>query len=131
MTNKEMIKLYYNMWNSKDFDKADDICDQDLRFRGSLGIVANGIEGFKDYAQMFTIAFPNMYHAVEMSVCENNIIAAYVTYTGTHEGEIFGHVPTGKHIHFSGASFFQIKNGKIASINILGDLSSLHKQLSE
>ena len=131
MTNKELISAYYEMWNSKNFDKADTICDNDIRFRGSLDITANGIQGFKEYAIMLTEAFPNLYHAVEMSVYENDMVAVYVTYTARHEGIIFNYAPTGKRICYSGASFFQIKNEKIASINILGDLNSLHKQLSE
>lgn len=131
MTNKELINAYYEMWNDKNFDKADIICDKDIRFRGSLDITANGIEGFKEYAHMLTEAFPNLYHAVEIAVYENDKVAAYVTYTGRHEGKIFNYEPTGKRICYSGASFFQIKDGKIASINILGDLNSLHKQLSE
>jgi predicted ester cyclase len=131
MTNKELINVYYQMWNDKNFEKADSILDEDIRFRGSLDITANGIDGFKEYAHMITLAFPNMYHAVEMSVFENNMVAVYVTYTGTHEGEIFDYAPTGKRICYSGAAFFQIKNAKIKSINVLGDLNSLHKQLSE
>lgn len=131
MTNKELINKYYQMWNSKDFSIADEICSEDIRFRGSLDITANGTDGFKEYAKMLTIAFPNMYHAVEMAVYENNTVAIYVTYSGTHEGEIFNYAPTNKRISYSGASFFHIKDSKIVSINILGDLNSLHKQLSE
>lgn len=131
MNNKELITAYYKMWNDKDFDKADEICDKDIRFRGSLDITANGIEGFKDYAHMITNAFPNMYHAVEMSVFDGNLVAVYVTYSATHEGKIFNYAPTSKRISYSGASFFQLKDGKIKSINILGDLNSLHKQLSQ
>lgn len=131
MTNKELINAYYQMWNEKSFDKADSILDDDIRFRGSLDITANGIEGFKEYAQMITNAFPNLYHATEMSVYESDMVAVYVTYTGTHEGQLFDYAPSGKRICYSGASFFQIKDGKIKSINTLGDLNSLHKQLSE
>lgn len=131
MTNKELINRYYQMWNEKDFDKANSLCSEDIRFRGSLDITANGIEGFKEYAQMVTNAFPNLYHAVEMSVFEGNLVAVYVTYSGTHEGALFDYKPTHKRISYSGASFFNIKDEKILSINVLGDLNSLHKQLSE
>lgn len=131
MTNRELIEKYYQMWNSKDFDIADEICDKDLRFRGSLDITANGIDGFKEYAQLRTRAFPNMYHAVEMSVYEGNMVALYITYSGTHKGEIFDYPPTNKRISYSGAAFFHIKDSKIVSINVLGDLNSLHKQLSD
>ena len=129
MDNKSLLKSYYEMWNDKDFSKAEKLLDPDIRFRGSLNIVANGIEGFKEYVSMITDAFPNLYHAVEMEVHENNLAAVYVTYTGTHEGQLFDYRPTGKRICYSGASFFQFRNGKIASINVLGDLNSLNKQL--
>nr|WP_321266475.1 ester cyclase [uncultured Sulfurimonas sp.] len=131
MTNRDLISAYYEMWNDKNFDKADLICDKDIRFRGSLNITANGLDGFKEYGHMIALAFPNLYHAVEMSVYENNSVATYVTYTGTHEGEVFDYPPTGKRICYSGAAFFNIRNEKIVSINVLGDLNSLHKQLSE
>ena len=129
MTNKELINKYYEMWNAQEFDKADKLLDTDIRFRGSLDITANGLEGFKDYAKMITTAFPSLYHAVEMSVVENNTAAVYVTYTGRHEGKLLDYEPTGNRISYSGAAFFHFKNEKIYSINVLGDLNALHKQL--
>jgi len=130
MDARELIQRYYTMWNEKDFGQADVLLDPDVRFRGSLGIAANGLEGFKDYADMLIKAFPNLYHAVEIIVVENDRAATYVTYTGKHEGEIVGYPPSGNRFCYSGASFFQFRNGKIASINVLGDLNALHAQLS-
>lgn len=131
MTNKELVTKYYKMWNEKDFSQADILCDENIKFRGSLDITTNGIEELKEYAQMITQALSNPYHAVEMLVVEGNTVAAYVTYTGKHEGKLFDYEATNKRIAYSGASFFQIKNSKIVSVNILGDLNSLLKQLSE
>ncbi len=131
MDNKQLVRSYYEMWNSQDFEKSDNILHEDIRFRGSLDIVANGIDGFKEYAQMIGKAFPNLYHAVEMEVHEKNLAAVYVTYSGKHEGELLGYEATGNRISYSGASFFNFKNEKIVSINVLGDLNSLHKQLSK
>ena len=129
MTNKELVRAYYEMWNDHDFSAADRLLDADIRFRGSLDITANGIEGFKEYANMVIRAFPNLYHAIEMNVHEDNLAAVYVTYTGTHEGPLFDYAPTHRRICYSGASFFYFKDGKIARINVLGDLNSLHQQL--
>jgi len=130
MEARTLVELYYAMWNAKDFSQADTLLDPDIRFRGSLGIEANGLEGFKDYAAMITAAFPSLYHAVEITVVENEKAAVYVTYTGKHEGEIFGYAPTGKRISYSGASFFYFRDGRIASVHVLGDLNALHDQLS-
>jgi predicted ester cyclase len=126
---KKLVQEYYSMWNSKDFSKAAELLDSDVRFRGSLDIEANGLDGFLDYANLLISAFPNLYHAIEISVFEGDTAAVYVTYTGKHEGEIFGYAPTHKRICYTGASFFHFKNEKIYSINVLGDLNSLHKQL--
>ncbi len=130
MENKELIRAYYEMWNNQDFAQAEHLLNPDVRFRGSLDIIANGINGFLDYANMITTAFPNMYHATEITVVEGNTAAVYVSYTGTHEGPVFNYEPTHKRIAYSGASFFHFKDGKITNINVLGDLNSLHKQLS-
>jgi steroid delta-isomerase-like uncharacterized protein len=130
MTNKELVNKYYEMWNSQDFEKADSLLDSDVRFRGSLDITANGLDGFKDYAKMIATAFPRLYHAVEITVFENNTAAVYVTYTGKHEGKLLDYEPTGNRISYSGAAFFSFKNEKILSINVLGDLNALYKQLN-
>ena len=130
MDNKQLVREYYEMWNSGNFDKAEKLLDPDIRFRGSLDIVANGIEGFKEYGKMVNFAFPNLYHAIEISVFENNLAAVYVTYSGTHEGKLLEYEATGNRISYSGAAFFHFKNEKIANVNVLGDLNSLHKQLS-
>jgi steroid delta-isomerase-like uncharacterized protein len=129
MENRELVHAYYDMWNNKDFSKADKLLDPDIRFRGSLDITANGIEEFKEYAELLFHAFPNLYHAVEMLVCEGESAAAYVTYTGTHLGPLFEYEASGNRICYAGASFFRFRNGKIAGINVLGDLNALHKQL--
>jgi len=130
MDNRELVRAYYDMWNDHDFSKADKLLDPDIRFRGSLDITANGIEGFKEYGAMLINAFPNLYHAVEISVHENDSAAVYVTYTGTHEGKLFNYEPTHNRICYAGAVFFNFRNGKIARINVLGDLNALHKQLN-
>lgn len=130
MDNRQLVREYYEMWNTRNFEKADKILDPDIRFRGSLDIVANGIEGFKEYGKMVNTAFPNLYHAIEISVFENNVAAVYVTYSGTHEGKLLEYEATGNRISYSGAAFFHFKNEKITNVNVLGDLNSLHKQLS-
>ncbi|MCJ7766615.1 MAG: ester cyclase [Thiovulaceae bacterium] len=131
MENRQLVRAYYEMWNDHDFSKADALLDEEIRFRGSLNILANGIAGFKEYGEMIIKAFPNLYHAVEIEVHENSSAAVYVTYSATHEGPLLGYEPTGNRISYSGASFFHFENGKIANINVLGDLNSLLKQLSQ
>jgi steroid delta-isomerase-like uncharacterized protein len=128
--NKELIYNYYEMWNSQEFDRADKVLSDQLRFHGSIGIDTAGIEEFKEYAHTILSAFPNLYHAPEIVVSEESQAAVYVTYSGTHKGKLFEYEPTNNRISYSGASFFTIKDGKIRDIKVLGDRYSLYKQIS-
>lgn len=131
VNNKQLILDYYEMWNDADFAKAQKLLTPEIRFRGSLDITANGMEEFMAYAQMLHTAFPNLYHAVEEMVIENDKAAVYVTYIGNHMGQLFDYAPTGNRISYSGATFFHFKEGKISNIKVLGDLNSLYKQLTQ
>lgn len=117
------------MWNSHDFSKAANIFSENLRFRGSVGVVTEGIEEFKEYVNMIITAFPNLYHATEIVIEEGVQVAVYVTYTGTHKGKLFEYEPTDNRINYSGASFFTIKNEKITDIKVLGDRYALYNQI--
>jgi predicted ester cyclase len=128
-TNKQLINDYYEMWNTADLDKAASLLSPGIRFRGSLGITTEGIDGFVEYARMILHAFPNLYHAAEIVVSEENQAAVYVSYTGTHRGKLFDFEPTQNRISYSGASFFQFRDGKITDIKVLGDLHTLYKQI--
>lgn len=130
MTNKNIVTKYYEMWNTQNFDRAEEIFDRGMHFRGSIGIDTVGIEQFKDYANTILTAFSNLYHATEIIIGEDSQVAVYVSYIGTHSGKLFDYEPTGNKINYSGASFFKIKNGKITDIKVLGDRYSLYNQIS-
>lgn len=130
MTNKALVAKYYDMWNSQNFDVAKTIFSEDIRFHGSIGIETVGIDEFKGYANTILGAFPNLYHAMEIVVAEDSMVAVYVTYSGTHKGKLFDYEATNNRINYSGASFFTIKDEKITDIKVLGDRYSLYNQIS-
>jgi predicted ester cyclase len=126
---KDIVLKYYDMWNSQNFDVAENIFDNSISFHGSIGIDTNGIEEFKKYALDILSAFPNLYHAPEMIVSEEKQVAVYVSYSGTHKGKLLEYKPTNNRINYEGASFFTIKENKIVDIKVLGDRYSLYNQI--
>ena len=62
-------------------------------------------------------------------ISDGDIVAYYGTFEGTHEGEIMGIKPTGKHIIVDDCTVFHIKDGKIVSekgyMDALGFLQQL------
>lgn len=131
MNNKEIINIYYEkLWNEQNKSYIDKIFADDLTFYGSLGISTKGKKEFEEYMDMITSAIPNLYHSIEVMVCENENAAVRAIYNGTHLGKLQEFEASGNRIRYHGASFFTIKDSKIKTIWVLGDLNSLYKQLT-
>jgi steroid delta-isomerase-like uncharacterized protein len=129
--NKALVRRYYEeMWNRWDFALADKLVSEEVAFRGSLGITVHGREGFKEYMRAVRRAFPDFHNHVEELVAEDDRVVARLTYTGTHEGELFSIRATGRRVTYVGVAIFRIAAGHVAEGWVLGDLHGLVQQIS-
>ena len=130
MDNKKLVQTYYEkLWNEHDKSYIETLLSDDISFHGSLGVTTNGKKEFEEYMNMVEIGVPNLYHGIETMVAEGNQVVVRAVYNGIHSGKLFDYEATNNRIRYNGASFFTIKNGKISSIWVLGDLKSLYEQL--
>jgi predicted ester cyclase len=134
MNSNDQIRLidrfYDDMWNRFDKSVFGDILDTKIHFRGSLGQTKVGFDelaGYVDYIQAFASDFHN---EVLSTITEGNQTFARLSYTGTHEGEVFALAPTGKRFEYSGAAVFTFSGGLISDVWVLGDIYGLTQQLS-
>lgn len=128
--NKTIIRRYYDdLWNAWNLSVADELIDSEIAFRGSLAITVQGIAGFKEYVSLVRAAFPDFHNAIEELIAEGDKVVARLTYSGTHEGELFGIAPTRKRIEYSGVAIFRIAAGKVVDGWVLGDTLGLMRQL--
>lgn len=128
--NKVLIRRYYEeMWNLWNFDAATEFLAEDITFRGSLGDVMNGRDAFCGYMRKVRLAFPDFHNTIEQLIADSDTLAARLTYSGTHRGEIFGVAATGKRVTYVGVAIFRIAAGKVAEGWVLGDLIGLQRQL--
>ena len=131
LQHKALIRRYYEeMWNRWDFALADELIAGDVAFRGSLGVSVQGREGFKDYMRTVRRAFPDFHNQIEELIAEDGQVVARLTYTGTHEGELFRIGPTGRRVSYAGVAIFRIAGGRIAAGWVLGDVHALVEQIS-
>jgi steroid delta-isomerase-like uncharacterized protein len=129
--NKSLVRRYYEeMWNRWDLALADDLIGEGLTFRGSLGVVVQGRDGFRDYMRAVRRAFPDFHNHIEELVAEGDRVVARLTYTGTHHGELFGIGPTGRRVTYAGVAIFRIEASRITEGWVLGDVHGLMRQLS-
>ena len=128
--NKNLIHRYYaDLWNRWDDAVVDEIIAPGIKFRGSLGVTVSGLDGFRGYVAQVRAAFPDFHNQIDDLVAEGDMVAARLTYSGTHQGELYGAAPTGNRIEYGGAAFFRISQGRITSGLVYGDTMGLMRQI--
>jgi steroid delta-isomerase-like uncharacterized protein len=126
----ELVERFYNeVWNQADEAVAREILDEDFRFRGSLGLEHRGQDGFIDYMRSIHVALADYTCVIEELVVDADRVAARMIFKGRHQAPFFGVAATGRDISWAGAAFFRIKDGRIGSLWVLGDIDSVKQQL--
>ena len=89
----------------------------------------NGLEGFKQLVTKYRTAFPDLRLTIEDIFAEGDRVAVRWTWSGTHQGDLEGIAPTGKHTAGSGISIYRFSDGKIEEQWENWDTIGLMKQL--
>jgi steroid delta-isomerase-like uncharacterized protein len=129
-TNKSLVQRFYNeVWNTWDEQAVREILSPEIDFRGSIGLQKHGHDGFIEYMKLIRSIFPDFHNQIDDLIAEGDKLVARLTYTGTHNGPIFGIEATGRRISYRGVAIFEIAESKINKVWVLGDLLSLLKQI--
>ena len=129
---KSVVRRYYSeIWNAWSEPALEELISPEIVFRGSIGTAVVGSAGFKRYVDRIRSAFPDFHNHIEELIAEGDKVAARLTYTGTHRGELFGFPGTGRKITYEGLAVFAGQGGKIVRGFVLGDTEALKRQLAE
>jgi predicted ester cyclase len=119
--NKELIRRLIEEGN-KGKAAAMAVIDRSIDMRGDL-------KDFKQMESEWYDAFPDMHYTIDDMVAEGDKVAARVTMTGTHKGEIMGIPPTNKKVTVSLIFIDRFAGGKIVEDNGIFDALDLMRQL--
>lgn len=86
-------------------------------------------EGAKQIFAMFRAAFPDHDAVILDMVEEDNTVATYKMFTGTHQGEFMGIPATGRRVTVRLMDFVRLRDGKIAEHSNVVDVFGLLAQL--
>jgi len=113
--NKAIVRLLYEIVTTGDFERAEEIVDQDAPDNELLpnDPPAKLIDTFKETFAEAREGFPDLNVAVEGLMAEGDRVAARVVMRGTHRGDFQGIAPTGKRVEVRAIDMFRISNGKI------------------
>ena len=127
---KALVHRYYeDLWNRWDLSLATELLSPNLKFRGSLGVDADGIRAFRRYARTVWLAFPDFHNQIEEIIADGDRVAVRLTYSGTHRGELLGFAPTSRRVEYAGIALFRIAGGKIVDVYVVADRLALMQQL--
>ena len=128
----DLVKQFYlQLWNQRDYEIANQILQEQVNFRGSLGPAMVGRDRVCEYVKSVTDALQNYTCEIQEIVADGEKAAAKVLFRGIHVGEFMGFEPTGKEVSWLGAAFFESENGLLTTIWVLGDIQSLTSNLME
>ena len=74
--------------------------------------MSGGVEGAKQFVEMYRAAFPDTQMTVEHLIAEGDKVVTRWTARGTHQGELLGMAPSGNRVEVTGISIDRIEGGK-------------------
>lgn len=131
MSVRGLVETFYERaWNRWDDGIVDHILGPDFEFRGSLGDVVAGRDGWRGYRDRIRAAVPDFSNEIVELVVDGDRAAARMRYSGHHVGTLLGVPGNGVAIGYDGAAFFRATEGQLRSAWVLGDLAALRAQLA-
>lgn len=128
--NKAILsRAYEEAFNQKNLDALDEVIASDMTDHDPAPGQAPGLEGAKQYFSSLHSAFPDLHVNVEDMIAEEDKVAARVSVSGTHQGELMGIDPTGNRVTITGIDLVRVTDGKIvehwANFDDLGMMQQL------
>ena len=112
--NKAIVtELFERVFNQRDLEFADEIVFPDVIDHNPPPGSSGGVEGLKERVRLDAAAFADYRMSVEAMIAEGDLVAAIISWTGTHLGD-FGPFPaTGRPIKGTGITIFRFRDGRI------------------
>jgi steroid delta-isomerase-like uncharacterized protein len=129
--NKAVIISSMEVINNHEYEKYDQFFTLDFKrySQATPDVQINSLEEMIGFVKQWDKAFPDANMEMKMMAAENDLVAVWVTYTGTHQAPM-GEIPaTGKRIESETFAFFRIEEGKIAESWVTWDNLAIMNQL--
>lgn len=130
--NKQIVQQFYDSLEDEDYVAAENLCHPDFVFYLQLDQPINGVDGFIASEKKNFDAFPGFSFKIEKMIAEDDLVAAYTVFEGTHTGgPAEGIQPTGKKVRFSLFMLLKIADGKIIEKRAHFDRVDIRRQLGQ
>ena len=128
--NKAIVRAFVEAWNTKDFDRFDDLMAPDAQLTVGGSTISCSGPATRSIAEHWISGFPDYHFELVHLVAEGDMVAALMPFSGTHTGHVLDLPPTGRTVRVSEMVFFRIDGGKIAEAWEEWDEQGMRRQLS-
>ena len=112
--NKAIAKSFVQeVINGGDLSAVDKYMAADIKDHTPMPGIPEGPEGFKELLTMLRGAFPDMHSSLDHVIAEDDKVAMFGTFTGTHKGEFMGVPATGKQVSVNEFHLVRMQDGKM------------------
>jgi steroid delta-isomerase-like uncharacterized protein len=129
-TNVGLVRAGFEASNAGDLDACMELASPDLIINlAELPQPLHGRETWRQGAEMFRRAFPDLHAEIEDIFGSGDRVAVRLRMHGTHEGEYLGIAATGRAVSYVSHEFYRVEGGLIAEEWICSDMASLLRQI--
>lgn len=121
--NKALVTRFGEALNARDFVTVQQLLTSDFvrhsQATPDLG-VANAAQ-FVDYLKADASVFPDARQTLEHLVAEGDLVAFWIRYEGTQEGQMGPFPPSHKRMRLDSSGLFRVRDGKLAELWVTWD----------
>ena len=106
-------RFFQGVWNERRPELLDELIVPASVCRSESGVITGKDEFMDQVYRPFLAAFPDLKIEIEEMISQGDLVAVRWLCHGTHTGEAFGLMPTGRRVSFRGTSWIRIQDGKM------------------
>jgi predicted ester cyclase len=122
----EVVQAFVqDVWSEGRLDRIPVLVDEDYTVYGTV----EGQDFVRRNVLNWRSAFPDLNCTILTACADGENVAIIVRMTGTHLGDWYGTLATGRTVDIREAIFWRVRNGRLASIESIGESLKFRKQL--
>jgi len=128
--NKAIAHKFLDLsWRKDNIKELEAISTENFYYQTTFTDEIFSLKQYIDYIKTFRISMPDIMLHIEETMCEGNRVMTHISFSGTVKEPFYGIPSTDSIIAFPVISLWDIKNGKVASLNTLIDIRGIENQL--
>lgn len=128
--NKALVRhMEEEIFNKRNLAAVDDFISPQYVLHAASEGPSPGRDAIRDSIARYLAGFPDLRISIDQILAEDDKVVGVFTFTGAHDGELFGLPPTGRRISVRQIAVYRIEEGKVVEEWEVSDQLGLMQQL--